>query len=53
MSDWYLVRQLKNFQSGVRGTHPEDKYGEQMGFMSKQLYGDDAINDVVAYINTL
>ena len=53
MSDWYLVRQLKNFQSGVRGSHPDDKYGEQMGFMSKQLYGDEAINDVVAYINTL
>ena len=53
MSDWYLVRQLQNFQTGVRGSHPEDKYGEQMGFMSKQLYGDQAINDVVAYINTL
>jgi cytochrome c oxidase subunit 2 len=53
MSDWYLVRQLKNFQTGVRGSHPEDKYGEQMGFMSKQLYGDESINDVVAYINSL
>ena len=53
MSDWYLARQLKNFQTGVRGTHPDDKYGEQMGFMSKQLYGDQDINDVVAYINSL
>jgi cytochrome c553 len=53
MSDWYLVRQLKNFQTGIRGSHPEDKYGEQMGFMSKQLYGDESINDVVAYINSL
>jgi cytochrome c oxidase subunit 2 len=53
MSDWYLARQLKNFQTGVRGTHLDDKYGEQMGFMSKQLYGDEAINDVVAYINSM
>lgn len=53
MNDWYLARQLKNFQDGIRGAHPDDKYGEQMGFMSKQIYGDDAINDVVAYINTL
>jgi cytochrome c oxidase subunit 2 len=53
MSDWYLARQLKNFQDGIRGAHPDDKYGEQMGFMSKQLYGDEAINDVVAYINSM
>lgn len=53
MSDWYLVRQLNNFQDGIRGTHPDDKYGEQMGFMSKQLYGDQDINDVVAYINSM
>ena len=53
MSDWYLARQLHNFQDGIRGAHPDDKYGEQMGFMSKQLYGDEAINDVIAYINSL
>ena len=53
MSDWYLVRQLKNFQTGVRGSHLDDKYGEQMGFMSRQLYGDEAINDVVSYINSM
>jgi cytochrome c oxidase subunit 2 len=53
MSDWYLARQLSNFQTGVRGSHPDDKYGEQMGFMSRQLYGDQAINDVVAYINSM
>jgi len=53
MSDWYLARQLKNFQDGIRGTHPDDKYGEQMGFMSKQLYSDQEIDDVVAYINSM
>ena len=53
MTDWYLVRQLQNFKSGVRGAHPEDQLGYQMTAMVTSLGGDDAINDVVAYINTL
>ena len=53
MDDWYLARQLENFKSGVRGAHPEDFYGEQMGFMARTLIDDQAINDLVAYINTL
>jgi cytochrome c oxidase subunit II len=52
-SDWYLVTQLKNFQQGVRGTHPQDMYGPQMALMSAILTDDQAINDLVAYINTL
>jgi cytochrome c oxidase subunit 2 len=53
MSDWYLVRQLQNFKSGVRGAHPQDYYGMQMGFMGRILEDDEAINDLVAYINSL
>ncbi len=53
MDDWYLVRQLKNFSSGVRGAHPGDKYGMQMSMMAAILQSDDRVNDVVAYINTL
>jgi len=53
MSDWYLVRQLENFKSGVRGGHPSDYYGKQMGFMAETLQNEQAIRDVVAYINTL
>lgn len=53
MSDWYLVRQLQNFKSGVRGTHPQDELGFQMTSMVTALADDEAINDVVAYINTL
>ena len=32
--DWYLKRQLKNWQDGIRGTHPKDVYGIQMRSMS-------------------
>ena len=53
MSDWYLVTQLKNFKQGIRGQHPDDGYGPQMGLMANILPDDQAINDLVAYINTL
>lgn len=53
MTDWYLKRQIENFQSGVRGGHPEDYYGMQMGFMSRVLQSDEAVDNVIAYINTL
>jgi cytochrome c oxidase subunit 2 len=52
MSDWFLVRQLANFRERIRGGHAADVYGDQMYMMSASL-SDDAINDVVAYINTL
>jgi cytochrome c oxidase subunit 2 len=53
MSDWYLARQLQNFKDGVRGAHPTDFYGFQMGFMAKGLQDEQAINDLIAYVNTL
>ncbi len=30
MSDWYLERQLTYFKAGIRGSHPDDIYGDQM-----------------------
>ena len=53
MSDWYLAAQLQNFKDGIRGAHPEDGYGWQMGLMAEILRDEQAINDVIAYINTL
>jgi cytochrome c oxidase subunit 2 len=53
MSDWYLVEQLKNFRAGIRGAHERDAYGLQMRLMAEILAEDQAIDDVVAYINTL
>jgi cytochrome c oxidase subunit 2 len=51
--DWYLARQLKHFKDGVRGSHPLDLPGRQMALLSITLKDDQAINDVIAYINTL
>ena len=53
MTDWYLVNQLNNFKAGIRGEHKSDYYGKQMGYMARILHNDAAINDLVAYINSL
>jgi cbb3-type cytochrome c oxidase subunit III len=51
--DWYLVRQLGKFKSGVRGANPKDLRGGQMRPMAATLPTDQAMKDVVAYIQTL
>jgi cytochrome c oxidase subunit 2 len=53
MSDWYLARQLQYFKTGARGAHRDDEFGFQMVSMVQALADEQAINDVVAYINTL
>ena len=53
MSDWYLVTQLKNFKSRMRGAHPGDLFGTQMALMAGMLPDDAGIDNVVVYINSL
>jgi len=52
MSDWYLATQLKNFRDGIRGSHPQDIYGTQMGLVAGMLSNDAEISDVLSYIDT-
>jgi len=49
----YLKRQYRNFAEGVRGAHPDDKYGGQMKLMSQSLPNEQVLDDVIAYIQTL
>jgi len=51
--DWYLFKQLKDFKDGIRGTDPKDIPGQQMRPMAMTLPDDQAIKDVIAYIQTL
>ena len=51
-NDWYLVRQLENYQAGLRGGMPGDIWGAQMRASTGVLGGEDAVRDVVAYIST-
>ena len=52
-SDWYLVKQIKNYKAGIRGAATADQAGALMRPMSMTLTNDQAIEDVVAYIMTL
>jgi cytochrome c oxidase subunit 2 len=52
-NDWYLVRELQNFKSGVRGSDPKDLYGAQMKPMAAMLANDQAISNVVVYIRSM
>ena len=52
-NDWYLATQLKNFRAGIRGAHQDESYGSQMIAMAAMLRDDQAIQNVVSYINTL
>ena len=52
-SDWYLLAQLQKFKLGQRGYHDADHGGRQMRSMIMTLPPEQAMRDVVAYINTL
>ena len=47
---WYIVRQLENFKTGVRGSDPADIYGLQMAPMAQLLTDKQAMEDVAAYL---
>ncbi len=51
--DWYLVRQLHKFKSGVRGANPKDTKGATMRPMAVGLADDQAMKDVVSHVMTL
>jgi cytochrome c oxidase subunit 2 len=53
MDDWYMKRQLQNFQQGLRGSHPQDFSGAQMAAMAKTLADDAAIDDVLKHIDSM
>jgi len=52
-TDWYLVTQLQNYKAGLRGNDPRDTNGAQMRAIASTLPDPRAVDDVVAYIDTL
>lgn len=50
---WYMERQLQYFRDGIRGADSSDIFGLQMALFSKMLADEQAIADVVAYIESL
>ena len=53
VDDWYLATELRKFRSGVRGANPLDREGRLMRPMAQTLADEDAIRNVIAYIDTL
>ena len=53
LQEWYLVKQLQKYRSGLRGSEAQDSFGQQMAAMAKGLPDEQAINDVAGYIVTL
>jgi cytochrome c553 len=51
--DWYLATELRKFRSGARGASPKDMEGRLMRPMARGLANEDAIRNVVAYVETL
>lgn len=52
-NDWYMLTQLKKLKTGVRGSNPKDVTGQQMVPMAGTLADEQAMKDVIAYIETL
>lgn len=53
IDDWYLATELRKFKSGVRGTSVKDREGRLMRPMARTLADEDAVRNVIAYIDTL
>lgn len=52
MAEWYLARQLKYFQAGLRGDNKDDRYGIQMRAIVLPLSGK-SMEDLAAHVATM
>jgi cytochrome c553 len=52
-NDWYLYRSLEKYRSGARGANPKDTTGAMMRPMAMTLPDEQAMRDVIAYIQSL
>jgi cytochrome c oxidase subunit II len=53
LQSWYIERQLRYYQEGVRGTNPEDSFGQMMAPMANMVASPEARRNVSAYIGSL
>ncbi len=52
LDDWYIARQLRKFQAGVRGRAENDTTGLQMAAMAATV-PPDQVEHIAAYVRTL
>ena len=51
--DWYQLEQLKKYKAGIRGGNPKNSYGLVMRGFAMGFADEQAMKDVVAYIQSL
>jgi len=49
----YFRRQFANFRQGMRGAHPQDRFGKQMSLMATTVPSEKDLGDVIAYVQAL
>jgi cytochrome c oxidase subunit II len=52
LEPWYIKSQVTKFKTSLRGAHPQDVYGAPMVSMMALLKDEQAIEDVIAYIQS-
>ena len=52
LGDAYMIRQVTNFQAGMRGVDEQAEYGKQMAVMAKTVTAEE-LNDIAAFLNEL
>jgi cytochrome c553 len=50
IGDWYLVRQVLNYQESMRGAHEDSTFGKQMAMMAKTV-SEEELDDIAAFLN--
>lgn len=53
MAEWYVAKQIRKFQAGIRGGDPRDHEGLRMRPMSLYLKDDAWVDNVSAYVASL
>tara|TARA_R110002072_G_scaffold269868_3_gene429526 strand:+ start:71822 stop:73186 length:1365 start_codon:yes stop_codon:yes gene_type:complete len=53
LQPWYIDRQLRYYQQGVRGANPDDSFGQMMAPMANMVNSDAGRRNVAAYISGL
>ena len=53
LNDWYVLSQYEKFRGGLRGSHPEDRWGVQMVRLAPSITDSDVLESIAAYLATL
>ncbi|MDG1065438.1 MAG: c-type cytochrome [Luminiphilus sp.] len=53
LNDWYVLSQYEKFRGGLRGAHPEDRWGVQMVRLAPAITDTDILESIAAYLATL